>query len=305
MFAFILKRLLEAIPALFIIISLNFFLIRLAPGDPFLDEKTKSAEVQTALNEHYGLDKPIWQQYLRYLGNLVQGDLGPSFKYPGWSVNELILEKLLISLELGIYALLVAASIGISAGVLASLRPNSWLDRSLMSSTMLGICLPSFVLGPLLILAFAVYLNWFNVAGWFLPSDRILPSFTLGIIYAAYIARIMRGSMLEVHKACYIRTARAKGLSPARIVLVHSLRNGILPVIAFLGPTMAGLISGSFVVETIFNIPGLGKFFVNSAFNRDYTMMMGMVLFYATVLILFNLLSDIVQAWLNPRQKIE
>ena len=292
---------LEAIPVLFIIATATFFLVRLAPGGPFDREKTVSPEVEEALNAHYGLDDSLLVQYLRFIGNLLKGDLGPSFKYPGWTVNELILAKIPISLELGIYALIIAVLIGTSAGVIASLKPNRWSDHLPMALAMIGICLPTFVLGPILVLVFALKLEWFNVSGWFLLGDRVLPSLTLGIFYAAYVARLTRGSMLEVHNEDYIRTARAKGLPEWRVTLVHAFRNGILPVVSFLGPAAAGVISGSFVVETIFHIPGLGRFFVNAAFNRDYTMVIGTVLFYATLLILLNLLADILQSLLNPR----
>ena len=297
----IIRRFLEAIPVLFIIATATFFLVRLAPGGPFDREKTVSPEVEEALNAHYGLDDSMLVQYLRFIGNLLKGDLGPSFKYPGWTVNELILAKIPVSLELGIYALIIAVLIGTSAGVIASLKPNRWSDHFPMALAMIGICLPTFVLGPILVLVFALKLEWFNVSGWFLLGDRVLPSFTLGIFYAAYVARLTRGSMLEVHNEDYIRTARAKGLPEWRVTLVHALRNGILPVVSFLGPAAAGVISGSFVVETIFHIPGLGRFFVNAAFNRDYTMVIGTVLFYATLLILLNLLADILQSLLNPR----
>ncbi len=301
----ILRRFLEALPVLFIIVTATFFLVRSTPGGPFDREKTVSPEVTRALNAHYGLDDPVLLQYFRYLGNLLKGDLGPSFKYPGWTVNELIFSKIPVSLELGLYALLIAVLIGTFAGVLASLRPNRWSDHLTMGGAMVGICLPTFVLGPILVLIFALKLDWFNVSGWFLPRDRFLPALTLGIFYAAYIARLTRGSMLEVRNQEYIRTARAKGLPEWRVTLIHGLRNGILPVVNFFGPAAAGVISGSFVVETIFHIPGLGRFFVNAAFNRDYTMVMGTVLFYATLLIVLNLLVDILQTYLNPRVRFD
>lgn len=301
----VLRRFLEALPLLFVIVTATFFLIHLTPGGPFDDEKVVPPEVTMALNAHYGLDDPLLKQYLRYLGNLIRGDLGPSFKYPGWDVSELILAKIPVSIELGLYSLFIAVLVGIFSGVLASLKPNSVSDYLMMGGAMIGICLPTFVLGPLLVLVFALHLEWLNVSGWFMLRDKILPSLTLGLFYAAYIARLTRGSMLEVRNEEYIRTARAKGLSEWKVILYHGLRNGILPVVNFLGPAAAGLISGSFVVETIFHIPGLGRFFVNAAFNRDYTMIMGTVLFYATLLIFINLLVDIIQIYLNPRVKID
>ena len=301
----IIRRFLEAVPVLFVVATATFFLVRLAPGGPFDREKTAPPEVERALNAHYGLDQPIAHQYFRFMGNLLQGDLGPSFKFPGWTVNELIYAKIPVSLELGLYALAVAVTIGTVAGLIASARPNRWRDHLTMFIAMIGICLPTFVLGPLLVLLFALKLEWFNVFGWLLPSDRVLPSLTLGCFYAAYVARLTRGSMLEVLNRDYITTARAKGLPEWRITLVHGLRNGILPVVTFLGPAAAGVISGSFVVETIFHIPGLGRFFVSAAFNRDYTMVMGTVLFYAALLVVLNLLVDILQSLLDPRIRSE
>ena len=279
-------------------------MVRLAPGGPFDTEKTMSPQVREALDERYGLNQPMYIQYARFLSGLIKGDLGPSYKYPGWSVNELIRDKLPISLELGIYGLLVALAIGISCGLLAAIRPNTWSDYGLMGFCLIGVCLPAFVIGPLLVLAFALDLDWVNVAGWNLPRDRILPAITLGLAYAAYIGRLTRGSMMEVLKQDYIRTARAKGMPVWRVYLVHGCKNGLLPVIAFLGPAAAGLISGSFVVETVFRIPGLGQFFVNSALNRDYTLVMGTVILYAILIIGLNLLADLLQAYLNPRQKL-
>ena len=305
MVKFIVRRLLEAIPVLLVIASATFFIVRLAPGGPFDREKTVSPEVEAALNAHYGLDAPLPVQYVRFLGNLMRGDLGPSFKYPGWSVNELIMAKIPVSLELGFYALIIAVLLGVIAGLIASLKPNRWTDHLTMTLAMAGICLPTFVLGPVFVLIFALKLEWFNVYGWFLASDRVLPALTLGMFYSAYIARLTRGSMLEVRNQDYVRTARAKGLPEWRVTVIHALRNGILPVVTFLGPAAAGVISGSFIVETIFHIPGLGRFFVNAAFNRDYTMVIGTVLFYATILILLNLVVDILQSILNPKIRLQ
>ena len=305
MLRFILNRLLQTIPVVLIIATMTFFLLKLAPGGPFSSEKKISPEVIKKLEEHYGLNKKPLQQYLDYLGKLAHGDLGPSFKYPNRSVNELIAQGFPVSLELGIYAILVAVVLGVSAGLIASLRANSPTDYVPMSLAMAGICLPTFVMGPLLILVFGHWLGWFNVAGWFTASDRVLPSLTLGLYYAAYMARLTRGGMLEVLHQDYIRTARAKGASEARVIFRHALRGGLLPVVSFLGPAIAGLVTGSFIVETIFSVPGLGRFFVMSAFNRDYTLVLGTVLFYATLIILLNLLVDIVQVWLNPKLRFE
>ncbi|MEP6664504.1 MAG: ABC transporter permease subunit, partial [Verrucomicrobiota bacterium] len=295
MFRFIAKRFLETIPVLFIIATATFFMMRAAPGGPFDAEKRMSKEVRVNIEKHYGLDKPLWQQYVNYLGKLLHGNLGPSFKYPNRSVNELIRDSFPVSLELGLWSLLVAIFFGLLAGIIASLKQNSALDYVPMSLAMTGICIPSFVMGPLLLLFFALKNDWFNASGWFFPRDRILPALTLGSYYAAYIARMSRAGMLEILNQDFIRTARAKGASEGSIVVQHSLRIGLRPVVSFLGPAVAGLLTGSFVVESIFQIPGLGRFFVTSAFNRDYTMVMGTVLFYATLIIFLNLVVDIVQ----------
>lgn len=302
---FVAKRLAEIVPVLFIIVTLVFFLIRLAPGGPFDTEKSVPPEVLENLKSYYNLDLPLWRQYLMYLGQLAHGDLGPSFTNANFSVNELIALGFPVSLELGVYALAVALAIGLAAGVSASLKPNSARDYVPMSLAMAGICIPNFVLGPLLVLIFALWLGWLPAAGWDGPLHKILPAFTLGAAYAAYVARLTRGSMLEVLSQDFIRTARAKGLSETRVVLRHALRGGIQPVVSFLGPAAAGLLSGSFVIETIFQIPGLGRFFVQAAFNRDYTMILGTVLFYAFLILVFNLTVDLIEAFLDPRIREE
>ncbi len=305
MLRFITRRFFETIPVLWIIATATFFMVRLAPGGPFDQEKNVAPEILKNLQAHYGLNQPLWKQYLDYMGHLVHGDLGPSFKYANRTVNELISEAFPVSLELGFWALLVALALGLAAGLLAAIKPNSATDYVPMSLAMIGICLPTFVMGPLLILIFAIALGWFNPLGWDFARDRVLPALTLGGYYAAYVARLSRGGMLEMLNQDFIRTAKAKGASLARVVFKHALKGGILPVISFLGPAVAGLITGSFVVETIFEIPGLGRFFVTAAFNRDYTMVLGTVLFYATLIILLNLLVDIILVWLNPRMRFE
>ncbi len=302
MLRFAFNRLLQAIPVLLIVISATFFLVHSAPGGPFSADKAVPPEVIRALEAQYNLDQPLWQQYVSYLGDVLRGDLGPSFKYSGRTVNELIAAGLPATAELAMYAMLVALIIGISAGVLAAMRPNTMQDYLPMSAAMLGICMPSFLLGPILVLVFGIHLEWLPVSGWGdIPGDKILPAITLGTGYAAYIARLSRGGMLEVLSQDYIRTARAKGLSEPLIIFKHALRGGLIPVVAFLGPAFAGLLGGSFVVETIFQIPGLGRFYVQAAFNRDYTMILGMTVFFATLIILFNLLSDMLALWLNPK----
>ena len=302
---FIVNRLVEIVPVLFIIVTLVFFMIRLAPGGPFDTEKSAPPEVLENLEAYYHLDLPLHRQYLMYLGRLVHGDLGPSFKNSNFSVNELIALGFPVSLELGLYALGVALAIGLASGISASLKPNSARDYVPMSLAMAGICIPNFVLGPLLVLVFALWLGWLPAAGWDGPLHKILPALTLGAAYAAYVARLTRGSMLEVLSQDFIRTARAKGLSEARVVLRHALRGGIQPVVSFLGPATAGLLSGSFVIETIFQIPGLGRLFVQAAFNRDYTMILGTVLFYASLILVFNLAVDVIEAFLDPRIREE
>lgn len=306
MLRFFSLRLLQAIPVLLAVVTVTFFLVRAAPGGPFDDEKAVIPEVKAALEAQYRLDQPLYKQYLSYMGDLLKGDLGPSFKYPSRSVNELIGAGFPVTAELGLYAMLIALAVGVTAGVFASLKPNTPQDFVPMSAAMLGICMPSLLLGPVLVLVFGIWLEWLPVSGWGDgPGDKILPSITLGTTYAAYIARLTRGGMLEVLSQDYIRTARAKGLPEKVVVLKHALRGGIVPVIAYLGPAFAGLLSGSFVVETVFQIPGLGRFFVQSAFNRDYTMILGTTCFLAALIIFFNLLSDVLAAWLNPKLRSE
>jgi oligopeptide transport system permease protein len=304
MLTYVAKRVAGFVPILLIIATITFFLIRVAPGGPFEAERHVSPEVLEHLKEHYNLGGTTGEQYVRYLSMLLRGDLGPSLKQ-NRTVNELIAHGFPVSLELGIYGLLVALTLGLSAGILASLAPNTWRDHIPMSLAMVGIGVPNFVLGPILVLIFALWLGWLPAWGWDAPASKILPSITLGMMYAAYIARLSRGGMLEILGQDFIRTARAKGLSEARVVLKHGLWGGIQPVVAFLGPAAAGLLTGSFVVENIFAIPGLGTYFVEAATNRDYTLIMGTVLFYASLLLAFNLVVDVALAWLDPRLRLE
>ena len=298
----IFKRIAIAIPVLLTVITLTFLMVHSAPGGPFDEEKAVSAEVLAKLNERYNLDQPLSAQYFDYLSGVLVGDFGPSFRYPGRSVTELISIGLPITFELALYSILFALSLGVLAGVLGALRPNTALDYIPMTTAMIGICIPSIILGPILILVFGIWLEWVPVSGWgYMPGDKILPIITLGTAYAAYCARLTRGGMLEVLNQDFIRTARAKGLSETRVVVVHALRGGLTPVIAFLGPAMAGLLAGSFVVETIFGIPGLGRFYVEAAFNRDYTMILGSSIFFSVLIVTFNLISDLVAAGLNPK----
>jgi len=298
----ILRRIGIAIPVLLTVVTLTFLMVHSAPGGPFDEEKAVTPEVLAKLNEKYNLDQPLVVQYFDYLKGVLQGDFGPSFRYPGRSVTELISIGLPITFELALYSILFALAIGIFAGILGALRPNTPLDYIPMSTAMIGICIPSIILGPILTLVFGIWFEWLPVSGWGdMPGDKLLPTLTLGTAYAAYCARLTRGGMLEILNQDFIRTARAKGLSETRVVIVHALRGGLTPVIAFLGPAMAGLLAGSFVVETIFGIPGLGRFYVEAAFNRDYTMILGSSIFFSFLIISFNLISDLVAAALNPK----
>lgn len=301
MLLFVLKRILQAIPTLFFVATLTFFLMKIAPGGPFDSEKKVPIEILKHLNAKYHLDDPLYVQYVDYMKSLLRGDFGPSFKYPGRSVNEIIADGFPVSLELGVYALAVAVVIGIISGLMAALKPNTLYDYVPMSAAMIGICVPALLLGPLLMLIFGIYFRWVPVSGWSDWTAKILPPITLGFAYSAYIARLSRSGMLEILNQDYIRTARAKGVKEWKIVCKHALRGGLTPVVSFMGPAIAGLLTGSFVVEQVFNIPGIGKSVVQSVFNRDYTMIMGTTVFFAALLILFNLISDIVQVALNPR----
>ena len=309
MLKFILRRILETVPVLLCVAAMTFFMCRLAPGGPFDDDKQVTAEVREQLNKQFNLDKPLYAQFYQYLVNLPNLQ---SFKYPSRTVGDIISQKFPVSAKLGFLAMCIALSIGIMFGVIASLRPNSYIDYIPSSLAMIGICLPTFVMGPILIYIFSLKLKWLPATGWggfdgdvFFSSDMILPSLTLGLFYAAYISRLTRGGMLDILTQDYIRTAKAKGASAPRVILKHALRGGLLPVISFMGPAVAGLIAGSFVIETIFNIPGLGQDFVKSAFNRDYTLVLGVVMFYATLIVILNLIVDILQVSLNPKLKFD
>lgn len=297
----IISRLLQAIPVLWAIATLTFFMVRLAPGDPFGSERQIPEEIRANIRARYGLDQPLSVQYVRQLGQWLRGDLGPSYKHPDRTVNRIIAEHFPVSLELGLWSLLVALVVGLPTGVVAALKRNSRWDYLPMSLAMTGICLPTFVLGPLLALLFGLRLGWFNPLGWDQPGDRVLPALTLGLFFAAYIARLARGGMLEVLSKDFIRTARAKGLPEWRVVCTHALRGGLMPVVTYLGPACAGLVTGSFVVEHIFWVPGLGRYFVNAAFDRDYTVIMGTAMFYAVLIVGLNLVVDLVHALLDPR----
>ena len=301
MIQLILKRLFTYIPVLLVVVIITFLMIHAAPGGPFDAERVASPEIIEKLNEAYNLDKPIHVQIYNYLLNAIQGDFGPSFKYPGRTVTELIMSGLPTTIELAIYSIFFAIFLGVISGLVASLNPGKILDIVPMSISLLGICIPSIILGPVLVLIFGIWYEVLPVYGWGdNPGDKILPTITLGTAYAAIFARLTRGGMLEILGQDYIRTARAKGLSEIRIVIVHALRGGILPVISFLGPAIAGLLAGSFVVETIFQINGVGRFYVQAAFNRDYTMILGTSILFTFMTLTFVLISDIMASFLNP-----
>lgn len=295
-------RLLGLIPTLLVLITIAFFLIRMAPGGPFDGEKILPPEIRANLDANYHLDEPLLQQYFRYLGQIITGDFGPSFQYKDWTVNELIARGFPVSATVGGLAIVLAFVLGTLIGTIAALRQNTAVDYSVMGVAMLGISIPNFVVAPLLILGLAVYAGWLPAGGWDGSWQRmVLPVITLALPAIAYIARMTRGSMIEVLHSNYIRTARAKGLPERLVILRHALRPAILPVISYMGPATAALITGSVVIERIYSIPGLGSYFVQGALNRDYTLVMGVVIFYGIVIIVLNFIVDLLYAWLNPR----
>ncbi len=301
MFAYTLRRLAGAVPTVFVIIAIAFFMIRLAPGGPFDQERSVPPEIQANLDRAYHLDEPLVQQFLRYLGDILTGDFGPSFRYKDFTVTELVAEGFPVSLKLGLAAMVIAVVVGFAAGAYAALRRNSGFDAATMTLAMTGIAVPNFVIAPLLTLTLGVWLALLPVGGWGSFDQAILPVVALALPEIAYIARLTRGSMLEVLRADFVRTARAKGLSERAMVLRHALQAAALPVLSFLGPTTAAVITGSVVIEQIFGIPGIGRYFVQGALNRDYTLVMGVVIFYAAVIIAFNLLVDLLYPLLDPR----
>ena len=307
MLKFVLKRIGGAIPTLLILITVTFFLIRVAPGGPFDSEKDLPPEIQQKLEAKYHLDEPLHQQYFRYLGNIIQGDFGPSFQYKDFTVTELIAQGFPISLTIGGLALIFAFFVGISIGTIAAVKQNSWVDYLLMSSAMTGVSIPNFVVAPLLILLFAINFDVFPAGGWGDGNFEylVLPVFALSLRYIAYIARLMRGSMIEVLASDYIRTAKAKGLSMTQVILKHALKPSLMPIISYLGPAAAGITTGSVVIEKIFGVPGLGRYFVLGALNRDYTLVMGVVIFIGVMVVLFNLIVDILYAWLDPKLRVQ
>jgi oligopeptide transport system permease protein len=307
MLGYVFRRLLSAIPTVFIIVTLAFFMIRLAPGGPFDLERPLDPLIMENINRAYNLDKPLWQQYLLYLGNLAQGDLGPSFTRRDFSVLELFQVGLPVSIKLGGFALGIALVIGAFLGALAALKQNTWVDYMVVGTATLGITIPPFVVAPILSLVFGVMMGWLPAGGWGGGQLRylILPVATLALPQIAIIARLTRGATVEALRSNHVRTARAYGL-PARVVVgTHALRAAMLPVVSYLGPTAAGLLTGSVVVETIFGIPGIGRYFVQGALGRDYTLVMGTVIGIAMFVIVFNLIVDILYAWLDPRVRYD
>lgn len=298
-----LRRLATAVPTLLLLVTAAFFLMRAAPGGPFDDERVMPAEIQAQVEAAYHLDEPLWRQYLIYMGNLARGDLGPSFRYEGRTVNELIAAGLPVSLTIGGLALAMALLLGALAGITAALRRGRFTDHAVMALSMTGISIPNFVIAPLLILGFAVMLGWLPAGGWQDAGWQhlVMPVIALGLPQVAYVARLLRGSLIEALGSDFVRTAHAKGLPMRRVVLRHALRPALLPVVSYLGPAAAALITGSVVIEQIFGIPGLGRHFVQGALNRDYTLVLGLVLFYGSLIIAFNFVVDVLYGVLDPR----
>lgn len=301
------RRLLGIVPTLFCIVSASFFIVRLAPGGPFDQEQALAPQIRANLDKLYGLDQPLGAQYLHYLNGLAHGDFGPSFKLRDFSVGELIAQGLPLSLTLGSMAVLLAVLVGIPLGIAAALRRNTVADYGITTLVVFGIALPSFVTGPLFALVFGLYLHWLPVAGWERSAPRylILPVLTLALPVIAYIARITRGSLLDVLRANYVRTARARGLGEMRVLWRHALRPTLLPVVSYLGPATAYVVTGSLVVETVFGLPGTGRYLVQGAINRDYTLVMGMITVYGALTLGLNLVADILYGWLDPTVRHE
>ncbi len=303
MLDFLLRRVRVAVPTLFVIVTLSFFLVRLAPGGPFDREQALPPEIVANLRGAYGFDRPLWEQYAHYLRSLAHGDFGPSFRYKDFTVTELIAQGLPVTFELGALALAVALVAGVAVGVLAALRPGSWTDRGVMMLAALGIAVPTFVVLPFLALCFGIHWRLLPVAGWEPGSLRhlVLPVTALSLTPLAYVARLTRGGMREVMGSPFVRTAFAKGLPLRTVVLRHALRPALLPVAGYLAPAVASIMTGSLVVESIAGLPGMGRYLVQGALNRDYTLVLGMVLVYSTLLIVMGLVVDLLYLWLDPR----
>ncbi|CAH0540685.1 oligopeptide ABC transporter permease OppB [Vibrio marisflavi] len=303
MFKFIITRILEAIPTMLVLITISFFLIRFAPGNPFSSERPLPPAVMANINAKYGLNKPVYDQYITYLTSIVKGDFGPSFKYKDYTVNELIDTALPVSAKIGAVAFIFTILLGVSVGTLSALKQNTMFDYSVMSTTMLGVVMPSFVIAPILIYLFALQLGWLPAGGWMGGAAKymVLPVVSMSLLYVASIARITRGSMIETLNSNFIRTARAKGLSYRQIIIQHALRPALLPVVSYMGPAFVGIITGSVVIETIFGIPGIGKLFVQAAFDRDYSLVMGITIIIGFLFIIFNAVVDVLLAYIDPK----
>jgi oligopeptide transport system permease protein len=297
------RRLAVGLPTLLVIITLSFFMMRIAPGGPFSQDRPLPPEILRNIERAYNLDQPLWRQYAIYLGGVVRGDFGPSYRTKDFTVNELLAAGAPASLKVGGMALLPALVLGLAVGTTAALNQNTALDYGVMGLAMVGIVVPNFVMAPLLTLVFGVWLGWLPVAGWGDGSLYFLalPVIALGLPQVARIARLTRGSMIETMNANYVRTARAKGLRERIVVGRHALKGALLPVVSYLGPAAAGLMTGSVVIETIFSLPGIGRYFVQAALNRDYTVVMGVVIVYAVLIIVLNLIVDLVYGLLDPK----
>lgn len=307
MLRYVVRRLLGAIPTLFLIVTGAFFMMRVAPGGPFDRERMLEPTVMENLNRVFHLDEPIWQQYIRYLGNLAHGNLGPSFIYRDFTVGELMASGLPVSMTLGSLALLLALILGGFLGCIAALKQNSWIDYAVIATATFGITIPNFVLAPVLALIFGVWLSWLPAGGWGggNPANMVMPVIALALPQVAVVARLIRGAMIEALRSDHVRTARAYGLPTRMVVITHALRAACLPAISYLGPAAAALLTGSIVIEQIFGLPGIGRYFVNGALNRDYTLVMGTVVVVAVFVVLFNLLVDILYALLDPRVRYD
>jgi oligopeptide transport system permease protein len=305
MLSYAIRRLFGTLPTLLLIVAIAFFMMRLAPGGPFDKERRVSAAVEQNLIKAYHLDESLPMQFVRYLGNVLQGDFGPSFQYKDFSVTELIWSGFPVSLALGGAAILIATVLGLALGALAALRQNGPVDYAVMATAMTGIAIPNFVVAPVLTLVFGLMLGWLPVGGWSSPANAILPVTALCLPQVAVIARLTRGSMIEVLRGNYIRTARAKGLPERLVVTRHAMRAALVPVVSYLGPAVAAIITGSIIIEQIFGIPGIGRYFVQGALNRDYTLVMGVTIFYGALIILFNLAVDLIYGLLDPKVRYD
>lgn len=306
MLRYAIKRLFGAIPTLLVIIAIAFFMMRLAPGGPFDKERKVPKEVEANLQKAYGLDDPLWEQFLRYMGNVLQGDFGPSFQYKDFSVNELIWGGFPNSMMLGGIAIALAIILGVTAGTIAALRQNTMTDYAVMATAMSGLTIPNFVVAPTLTLVFGLTLRWMPVGGWGDSwRQAVLPIVALCLPQIAAVARLTRASMIEVLRSNYVRTARAKGLPERVAISRHAMRAAMLPVLSYLGPAVAAIITGSIVIEQIFSIPGIGRYFVQAALNRDYTLVMGVTIFYGVLIVMFNLMVDLLYGVLDPKVRYD